>query len=513
MSGSPKYSSVAVAPSYRRREDQRRREQQAVRRRREQQRAKAREALAAKRARDIAERAREAEQRAREAAERQERARVAEEQRKHALATRRLAEQQAHAARLGQEQAGADTRRLDEVRELIGRIRAAADPAITGELDALERAAQTLRTRIGGPEQLGGPIEELRGRAVLLGARQDDRTRDTDPAAVLTRFETRLTALGPDAARHDPEGRQRCLDLLDRLRAASGPDDRTRFEALLGTVEHALTRHAATATRHVEEEQRAARLAEEQATAQAEQAAAAEAERSARQEARRAAEEAARERAAAEQERRTAALGEAADRLDIVQRPARDAADEARELGDPALAERVEDALRTVTTAVRSAVPDEALAAVTALEELLPEAEAALDELQLAHTRRMDLGEALQSAMVGEGFAFLGGEEHGERVVLRFERPGGASYETTIATDPGGTPLVVYHVDGEPDVTLEPSPEGAVCDRTEDLLARVHDLVGEQDSFVPGELTWEGKPPSRQARPLPGTAAEQWRWT
>jgi hypothetical protein len=107
--------------------------------------------------------------------------------------------------------------------------------------------------------------------------------------------------------------------------------------------------------------------------------------------------------------------------------------------------------------------------------------------------------------MIGEGFAFDGGVDEGDTIVLRFERPSGSTYETTVLTETDGTPVLVYHVDGEPDVTLRPSPEGAVCDRTEELLERVHDAIGEHDGFVPGELTWEGKPPSRQAKLLPGT--------
>ncbi|MEV7869646.1 hypothetical protein AB0P17_26950 [Streptomyces sp. NPDC088124] len=483
MSGSPKYSTVTVAPAYRRREEQRRREQREARRRREEQRARARAELAARRAR--------------EAAARRERARAVAERAKAGREARRATERQAHATGLGREQAGADARRLDEVRDLLGRVRASDDGALVGELNMLE---EQLRGRVGGAEQLGGPIEELRGRVVLLSRRGDDRERDTGPGTVLAGCERRLAELGPDAATQDPEGRQRCVELLDRLRALSGPDDRTRFEALLGTVEHALTRHAATAAQRVEDglrrdrEVREARAADE-----------------ARDDERAVAEEAERERLAAEEERRAAALGEAADRLDIVRRSAGDAADEARELADPELAGRIEEALRTVTARLGAGAADEALTAVAALEELLPEAEARLDELQLAHTRRMDLGQALQDAMFGEGFAFLGGEDHGERLVLRFERPSGASYETTIATDTGGTPVLVYHVDGEPDVTLEPAPEGAVCDRTEDLLDRVHEVVGGQDGFVPGELTWQGKPPSREAKKVPGT--EEWRWT
>ncbi|OON80535.1 hypothetical protein [Streptomyces tsukubensis] len=490
MSGSPKYSRVAISAVQRQREARRRHEQQVARRRRE-----------AERARERAERAAE---RAREAAARRERARAAADRRKDELAARRTVERQAHAARLDQEQGGADVRRLDEARELLARVRASDGGALADELDALERRLQSLRGRAGRTERLGGQIEELRGRVVLLSQRRGDRAPSNEPGAVLADLERRLAEIGPDAAEHDPEGRQRCVELLGRLRTTTGPDGRTRFEALLGTVEHALTRHAVTAGQHAEEKLRgegeARRRAEERAAAQ-------EAAEEAEQE--RLAAEA--ERQTAECERRAADLAEAADRLDVMHRPARDAAEEALELADPDLSGRIEEALRAVTVPLAAGAHDEALAAVAALEALLPEAEARLDELQLDHSRRMDLGQALQDAMHGEGFSFLGGEDHGGRLVLRFERPSGASYETTVTTGTEGTPVLVYHVDGEPDVALEPAPEGAVCDTTEDLLRRVHEVVGEEDAFVPGELDWQGKPPSRQAKQLPG--AEEWRWT
>ncbi|MBE9500437.1 hypothetical protein IHE61_27985 [Streptomyces sp. GKU 257-1] len=163
-------------------------------------------------------------------------------------------------------------------------------------------------------------------------------------------------------------------------------------------------------------------------------------------------------------ERRAAALVEAAaDRLGVVRTSAEAVAAEARELADPDLAVRVERALHTVTGALGAQAAEDALEAVGALERLLPEAEARLDELQLAFTRRSDLAEALQDAMCGEGFTFTEGSEQGAAFVLRFERPSGARYETTVATEADGTPVLVYHVEGEPDVTLHPAAEGAVC--------------------------------------------------
>ncbi|MFE9389206.1 hypothetical protein [Streptomyces sp. NPDC006784] len=477
MSGSPKYSTVSVASAYARREAQRRAQREAERRSRQEQRARERAELAARRAR--------------ERAARRERAQADVERRQREAADRRAAEQEAHASRVREEQAAADSRRLDEVNDLLVRVRTAAPAA---ELAAIEERLVQLRGEVGGGEPLGGAVEELRGRLVLLSSRGSAPQPDVGYDTVLARLEQQLAAVGPDGARHDPEGRRESTELLDQLRAAAGSGAETRFAALLGTVEHALTRHAGTAQRHADQER--LRVAEERRRSEEHAAARAAAEK--------AAAEAAEVEETAVHERRAAALVEAADRLGVVRSSVAAVAAEARELADPDLAARVERALHTVTGALGAQAAEDALEAVGALERLLPEAEARLDELQLAFTRRSDLAEALQDAMCGEGFTFTEGSEQGAAFVLRFERPSGARYETTVATEADGTPVLVYHVEGEPDVTLHPAAEGAVCDRTEDLLERVHEAMGERDGFLPGELTWQGKPPRGQAGPLPG---------
>ncbi|MFE9632016.1 hypothetical protein [Streptomyces sp. NPDC006463] len=488
MSGSPKYSTVTVAPAYARLEAQRRRAREAERRRLQAQRAK--------------ERAERAARRAQEAAARRDRARAEAERREIESADRRAERQQAHATRVRQEQAGADARRLAEVRELLGRVR-----TDDSEVRVLRQRLDVLQGGIDRAEDLGGAIEELRGRVVLLGREGEAPGRDADHGVVLAGLEERLARIGSQAREQDPQGYRNCVDLLGELRAAAGPGAQTRFQALLGTVEHALARHAATAGERAAEERRRAEETRE-AERQAE-------ERAARQEAAR---QAALE---AERERLAAALAEAADRLGVVRQSVEEAAEEARELADPELAERIVAALAAVTGSLAAGAAPEALRAVTALEELLLGTEARLDELQLAYTRRMDLAQALQDAMLGEGFEFTGGAEQDGRLLLSFERPSGATYETTITADEGGTPVLVYRVDGEPDVTLRPEPDGAVCDRTEDLLERVHEAIVERDGFVPGELTWQGKPPRGGRASNPNTAAqgterpvtEDWKWS
>ncbi|WP_405959318.1 hypothetical protein OG239_35695 [Streptomyces sp. NBC_00868] len=478
MSGSPKYSTVTVAPAYARLEAQRRRTREAARRRQEAQRAK--------------ERAERAAQRAREAAARRERARAEAERRETELAARRAARQEAHAARSRQEQSGADARRLAEVGELLDRVRAQ-----DSEVRVLREQLDLLRGRAGRAEDLGGAIEELRGRVVLLGREGEAPGRGAGHGAVLAGLEERLARIGPEAREHDQQGYRHCVDLLGELRAATGPGGETRFQALLGTVEHALARHAATAGERVAEELRQAEREREAARQAEEVAAEREADRQAAVE--------------AERERFAAVLAEAADRLGVVRESVQEAAAEALELADPELAERIEAALTAVTEPLATGAAADALTAVAALEELLVGAEARLDELQLAYTRRMDLAQALQDAMLGEGFAFTGGAEQDGRLLLSFERPSGATYRTTIGTD-GEDAILLYQVDGEPDVVLRPDPDGAACDRTEDLLERVHEAIVDGNGFVPGELTWQGKRSGGQP-PKPPAAAKDWTWT
>ncbi|MGW0708037.1 hypothetical protein ACWD4G_19130 [Streptomyces sp. NPDC002643] len=485
MSGSPKYSSVRVGAQYAQREAAERRRRAEERRARERRRA--------------AERARLAQ----EAAARRERARAeterrrAEIARKEAeLAARRAAERDARLDRARAEQSRADERGLDEVRELIAEAQRSGARADTG---SLERRLAELRERAARGERLGDAVEELRGRVVSLEA-QTAGNRTDDRAGALAALEHRLAATGPDGAALDADGHRHCTELLDRLRAATGPDQRVRFEALLGTVEHALARHTATVTQVRETAERQALAEQRRETAERERAEAAEAREAAERER---AEEA---RAALE-----SALAEAAERLDVVRPAAEGVVDTAADLGDPGLADEIGDALRTVTEALTARSATEALEAIAELERRLPDAEGRLDELELAYQRRRDLVEALRDAMTGEGFAFEGGEDEGGGFRLHFTRPTGATYETTVTTEDDGTPVLVYHVEGEPDVTLYADRDEAVCDTTEALLERVHEALGGDDGFVPGEITWDGKPPGRRAEPLPRTTS--WTWT
>ncbi|MGW1278744.1 hypothetical protein ACWD4V_17555 [Streptomyces tsukubensis] len=470
MSGSPKYSSVGVGALYAQREAAERRRRAEERRARERRRAAERERLA----RDA------------------ERRRAAAARREAEVAARRAAERTAQEARVRAGQARADERALDELRGLLTEARRSGARA---DLGSLEGELTGLRLRAARGEPLGGAVEELRGRIVdrspmATGTRTEDRT------ATLAALDRRLAATGRDGPALDADGHRACTDLLEQLRDAGAPGREVRFEALLGTVEHALTRHTVTVTEALAAAEREARTARERAAAD-------EAERVR-------SETAAAEREAAAEKAVETALAEAAERLGVVREAAEAVVAAAVELGDPDLAGEIGDALRAVTGALAGRSPAEARTAVADLERRLPDAEGRLDELELAYERRRDLVEALRDAMTGEGFAFEGGEDDGGSFRLHFSRPTGAMYETTVATGDDGAPVLVYHVDGEPDTTLTAGQGEAVCDTTEALLERVHLALGGDDGFVAGELTWDGKPPDRRAEPLPGGTVRWW---
>ncbi|MFI8962606.1 hypothetical protein ACIGO8_10850 [Streptomyces sp. NPDC053493] len=471
MSGSPMYTSVGFDPGLMALGLAVRATRSAARRSREAERQREREALAAERARQLA--------------ERQARARAAAEHRRAELAQRRRVRQDAHAARLREDQGRADSRRLDEVEGLLRPLREAPDRL--AELAVFEARLAELRGALGGPAAAGGlgaAVEELRGRVVTVveataGASAAAAARP-DPYAVVRELRDRLAALGADGAALDAAGATECAELIGRLGAvAAEPGAEVGFEALLGTVEHALARHADTVARAAEQAAARAEEAEEAAARAAE-------EESARQEAER------------------AALAEALDRFGVVEESARSAVRDAEELAAPDLAAEAGEALRAAVAALDAGAAAAALDAVAALEVLLPSVEERLDELQLAHARRTELAGVLKDAMTDAGLDFTGGEERGGSLVLSFERPSGAVYEATVETEADGGHLLTYHVDGEPDMSLRPAAEdGAVC-APEELLNLVHRAL-DGTGFTPGELTWDGKPPRSTARSLPGT--------
>ncbi|MFB7470731.1 hypothetical protein [Kitasatospora sp. NPDC056184] len=521
MSGSPKYSSVSVGASRLAAEAEQRRRQAEQRRRLEQDRARERARLAAARTRARAEAERRAAARAKARAEAERRER---EHRAKALAEadRRAAERRdrEEAERAGRvaaaltAQGAAAARGLDEVEVLIDAARTAADPSAVREL--ADRLADLRSRAVHRPDAgLAAEVEELRGRAVALrsAGRDHDRPADAGHEYRIAALERQFALLAATGAEVDAAGRRRCAELLGDLRQATAEHRTLRAEALLGTVEHELARHAAAvqtaraaalaeaARQQADERHRRAReQADERQRRAHEQAA----ERQ-----RRAQEEAA-ERLRSEAERQAAELAaelaEAADRLAVVAGTARDAARDAAAFGETDLQGRLLTAVHRATDAVEASRGRAALTAVEELERLLPEAEARLDELLLAFERRTELAEVLKEAMAGEGLAFTGGGDLGQEFVLVFERPNGARYETSVGTANDGTPVLSYTVEGESDVVVVPERREVACDRTEALLDRVHEAMGES-GYHPGELDWDGKPPRGGAARAGGSAA------
>ncbi len=468
MSGSPKYTTVAYDAA---REAARRRAQAAERRRREEERRR----------------------RAAEAAERRKRARAEIVRRNAELAAERAARDAAVAATVRKESEATAARGLRDVSRLLAQARTGSHDS--ARLGGFEARLDILRARLAQHpgSSLDGAIEELRGEIV-----QTWSTAPSGPAAradrtqVLAGLARQLATPGPKGAELDDAGHRRCATLLDELQAAARDGQHIRFEALLGTAEYEINRHVTTVAQRLQQAADQAR-AQQQATERAQ---------SEEQAAEQAAEQARAEEQASEQAH-AADLAEARDRLDVLDEAVRAAIADARGFTADDLADRLSGPLAEAERALRADAPQPALDAVARLEQLLPEVESHLDELQLAHERRADVARAVKDAMTGEGLAFTGGEELDTRFVLRFERPNGALYETAVGSETDGTPLLVYRVEGEPDVVTLEVPEGAVCDATEQLLNRVHRAMGE-DGFVPGELQWQGKPPGRAGRTLPG---------
>ncbi len=384
------------------------------------------------------------------------------------------------------EHARATERKLTQLDELINALESAGGPADAAERLREETDLLRKRLRHGTEGSLDEEIERLRGRAVRLRPSARDHGSGGDRGEAVAALALRLADLGPQAAVDDPEGHRECTGLLVQLRAAREEGRTARFEALRGTIEHRLTRHAA---------------AVEAAAAHRRTEAVRESERVARQ-------QEADRLAAEEEQRRREAVAEATDRLGTIADAVRDAIRDAEDFTEITLAHELRSALSAVTEALDAGRPDDALAAVARLEEGLPRAEAMLDELLLAYERRAELARALQHAMAGAGFSFTGGADEGQGLLLHFARTNGALYSTTVASTPDGAPVLAYRVEGEADMSAVPDGAEVACDRTEDLLDQVHDAMAD-DGFVPGELLWEGKPPGGRGRGLPGARTER----
>ncbi|MEV7215782.1 hypothetical protein AB0O31_22155 [Kitasatospora cineracea] len=479
MSGSPMYSAIGVGAAVRAAQAAQQRARQAERRRREQDRARERARLAAERAAGRAA--------GRAARERRDRARIAEarrraEERTEELARRDGAEREQRLAAFTEHRRTAVSRGLDDVARLLTEVRGQADPQTVFDLDGRLSLLRS-RLKLDPDPSLGAATEELRGRVVAL-RRAAPGAESTDRPGQLADLEQRLESISPTGDGPDAAGRAGCAQLLDRMRGALGEGQELRFDALLGTAEHELARHAVTVAR-AEAERRARHLAETESRTRL----AVEAESAAELERLRAVTAA--EQAAA---RLAEQLLEAGQRFAVVAQGTRNAVQDAAELGEPTLHEQLLGLLGRVEAALAEGRGEPALAAVAELEVLLPDAEERLDDLLAAHEQRTELARVLQDAMAAAGLGFAGFEDRGQDLVLHFDRAGGATYEATLRHDAAGTPVLSYVVEGEPDRTVLPATGEITCDRTEALLDHVHRLMADDD-YHPGELDWDGKPP------------------
>jgi hypothetical protein len=455
MSGSPKYTSVAL--SYQRRQA------------------------------EAAARARRAEQRRQRQAEREAQLRAAEEQR----AQRRLAREAEQLNKLLDDARRAAAAQVASASAVVAQaqhdIAAAGATALADQMRALQAEVSALESRVrSAADGTGADLrdyersaESLRARALTLRASAFQTAGLAGRQLVLDDLRRRFAAVRADVTVLDAAQLARCAEVLDQLEAAAGQAQGVRFEALHGTAEHtvaSLERKVADASappapRHRNEADRV-RAAKE---------------------------------AAAAQER----MDYAAARLAVLSESARSAISDAAAFGAHAVHELLTSAVAAAEAAVAAGAAD-ALAEVDRLATLLPDAEAQLDEAVAAYERRAELAAALREALTGRGLTFAGGQDDADgRFVLAFERPGGAAYTATIGNDASGELTLSYAIEGEPDVAvLLPEGAQATCDRTEAFLESVHDGLAES-GFEAGELRWNGKPPRGQARGLPRQRANQ----
>ena len=416
MSGSPKYSTVRVSAARARREA-----------------AAAAQRAAARRERAAARQARLRQQQAQRERDRQ----------------RRQAEQVA--AALGDQQRALEAG-LAEIRALVTQSRAApgsAGPARQAQLTEVEQAVAGLQAEIRGGSDVAryrAELAALRSRAVALRQELRGTERAVGRPAIVASLRERLGAARATVPAGDDIAVAqfaRCDKLLSELDTAAGEPAGVRFEVLHGSAEHAVAR--------------AEHLAAE--------AAAAERAAAGRAAAGRAAAGAALvpERGPAPADDPGDALAGLGERLAVLRDPVLAASSDAAAFEDFALRDQLDQALRTADTALAAGRADAALTAVSQLEELLPVAEERLDGLLAAHERRGELALALRDVMADQGMAYLGGDAEGAKFQLRFERPSGAVYTTTIDSDREGGVVLTYAIDGEPDIRVP--AEAAACRR------------------------------------------------
>ena len=377
---------------------------------------------------------------------------------------------------------------LAEVRVMVTQLRAAlgsAGVASQAQLAEVEGAAANLESEIGSGTDVARYRDEvaaLRKRTLALQQESRGTERAIGRPAILASLRERLAtarATIPAGADSAVAEFAHCDELLDELDTAARETQGVQFEVLHGSAEHAVARAEHLAATAAAEAARAGQKGGAPAGGEAPSSAPG-----------------------------SELLAELGERLAVLRDPVVAASSDAAAFEDFLLRDRLDRALREADVALAAGRSDAAQASLTRLEELLPTAEERLDGLLAAHERRGELAVALRDVMADQGMAFLGGGAEGAKFQMRFERPSGAVYTTTVGTDSDGGVVLSYAIDGELDIRV-PAEAGAgtpVCDQTEAFLTRIHQTLA-RDGFDVGELWWEGKPPPKKSRPLPGSTS------
>ena len=400
---------------------------------------------------------------------------------------RRLAER---ATRLADELRTSTLARLAPTRELADRVRADVSSGRQAGLADLERQLDALVAEVadGSAVDTGRTMREAeRIRTAMLSLREPSDDPAAQRAHALVELRERFAAADHDGRAALGESAAACAALLDELGRAAADPGSTRFDVLLGTVQHDVGAFVLAAG------------------------------------------------TAGERERtRRRDLEAALDQWAALEERARTAISDAREFAAAQLAESLDQRVAAARVALDGGDGRGALAALALLQQAVIAAETELDELAVAAQQRIDLAQALKSAMAAEGMLFLGGDDEGSRLILRFQRTNGALYTAAVDSahpaSAGATPddpelaagdadaansspaaigynaVISYNIAGETDVRNAAATGDPVCDQTEQFLDLIHGDLKDA-GFEAGEILWDGKPPRGSARALPGATA------
>ena len=201
---------------------------------------------------------------------------------------------------------------------------------------------------------------------------------------------------------------------------------------------------------------------------------------------------------------RQQALDEAKGRLATLEPEVSRALDDAVMFGMTQALEPLMKARQRSAEALSQGDADRAVDEIDQVEKALRESAKHLDEGHIAFMRKVELAEALKSALPESGFQFTGTEAREGAIVMRFGAPNGSTYELDVDDDGEGGTRMTYLIEGIDDRVEIAATGSATCDRTAALLESLHGKV-DRAGFQVGALDWKGKPPGREAKLLPGS--------